>query len=250
MDGDFHRASANNRDRNGISHAAGARPFPEAGYGKGFAGCTAWVAGIPNRHERLQLIRKNPARDGSGPLRRGMLRLRLGEAAPIEVKVYDVRGNLLRSHSQPDATAGLHAWNLEEGVFPAGVRRRLEPGRRQRRHRHRRRKTLVRLPRSERNPVDELVGGRSHRILRRLEDGRERERRMGRVPAQPVGGLGAEPAAFRAGNRISREVRANRATPPAAVAGVLEAFRDANGRLFLKARKDATPSGGIFPAIP
>jgi hypothetical protein len=51
----------------------------------------------------------------------GMLHLRLGAAAPIEIRMHDVQGNLLRRISVPDAGAGLHAWKLEEGVAPSGM---------------------------------------------------------------------------------------------------------------------------------
>jgi hypothetical protein len=51
----------------------------------------------------------------------GLLQLRLSAAAPIEMKVYDVEGNLLRKSSLLNAAAGLHTWNLEEGASPSGM---------------------------------------------------------------------------------------------------------------------------------
>jgi hypothetical protein len=65
-------------------------------------------------------IRPGAAQEGM-TMTGGMLQLQLDAAAPIEVRIHDVQGNLLRRNSVPDAAAGLYTWNVEEGSATSGM---------------------------------------------------------------------------------------------------------------------------------
>ncbi|MBN1760718.1 MAG: hypothetical protein JW863_20485 [Chitinispirillaceae bacterium] len=47
-----------------------------------------------------------------------MLRIRLNVSGTIEVRMYDLHGNMLKRSSIPNATAGFHTCNLDEGAAP------------------------------------------------------------------------------------------------------------------------------------
>src|SRR5688572_25708013 len=68
---------------------------------------TTGADGIYAMHQAANALGPGAAPE-SMTLTGGMLHLRLSDAASIEVKVYDVRGNLLSRNSVPEAAAGLH----------------------------------------------------------------------------------------------------------------------------------------------
>ncbi|MBN1759344.1 MAG: hypothetical protein JW863_13540 [Chitinispirillaceae bacterium] len=83
---------------------------------------TTGTDGMYAINQTVNVIRPGMMPKSMTMIKGGMLQIRLNASGPIEVRMYGLHGNILKRNSVPNATAGLHTWNLDEGAAPGGMR--------------------------------------------------------------------------------------------------------------------------------